>query len=395
MSEFRHMIWRLTEIGQVRLRRHSITRCGAAGLLFLPLSAAEISPRLTIDVSLRGRFECFTDCYYLHRLRAGVTASATSWLRFTAETQDAHAFGYDAPAVPSNLANTFDLRQALIDIGARKEGWRLRVGRQVLSYGEERLIGASNWGNVGRVFDAARVTYTRGALQVDAFTSSVVVPVNREFDRPRFNNKFHGLYASLGDFEAYALLKTMEAYKVYTFGGRAAGALPARFDYSIEMAAQTIHAAAGHWALGYRFRPTWRAIAEYNYASGTFDQLYPTNHGKYGTADRIAWRNIHDAMVGLEWRPRNSLRATLDWHSFWLATRSEPLYTEGGAPLIRNPLAASSHAGSEVDLQVFYVLNPYVNFGAGYAYFMPGAFLKQSGRPGLVRAPYVFWSYEF
>ena len=52
---------------------------------------------------------------------------------------------------------------------------------------------------------------------------------------------------------------------------------------------------------------------EYNYASGdadptdgtrgTFDQLYPTPHDKYGLADQVGWRNIHHVRAGVELTP--------------------------------------------------------------------------------------------
>ena len=56
-----------------------------------------------------------------------------------------------------------------------------------------------------------------------------------------------------------------------------------------------------------KFTFTPRLVAEYNYASGdanptdgrrgTFDQLYPTAHDKYGLADQVGWRNMHDVRV--------------------------------------------------------------------------------------------------
>ena len=36
---------------------------------------------------------------------------------------------------------------------------------------------------------------------------------------------------------------------------------------------------------------------------GTFDQLYPTAHDKYGLADQVGWRNIHHVRVGFDITP--------------------------------------------------------------------------------------------
>ena len=103
---------------------------------------------------------------------------------------------------------------------------------------------------------------------------------------------------------------------VYTMGGHAFGKLDRGFDYNVEVAMQSGHiggsdfgAWAGYWETGYATGTAAaapRLVLEYNYASGddnpaddkvgTFDNLYPTD--KYGTADGIAWRNIHEPNRG-------------------------------------------------------------------------------------------------
>ena len=105
-----------------------------------------------------------------------------------------------------------------------------------------------------------------------------------------------------------------------TAGVRWVGKLPLGLDYGMEMATQFgslghdhLHAWAGHWLIAKRFAniaSTPRILAEYDYASGdndardgqrgTFDQLYPTAHLKYGLTDQVGWRNIHDVHAGVE-----------------------------------------------------------------------------------------------
>ena len=80
----------------------------------------------------------------------------------------------------------------------------------------------------------------------------------------------------------------------------------------------SIGAWAGHWQMRESL-PGQGAIkltAEYNFASGdenptdgsrgTFDQLYPTGHDKYGLADQVGWRNIHHLRAGVEFSPGRS-----------------------------------------------------------------------------------------
>ena len=96
--------------------------------------------------------------------------------------------------------------------------------------------------------------------------------------------------------------------------------------------------------------------AEYNFASGdadpadgmrgTFDQLYPTAHDKYGLADQVGWRNIHHVRVGFESRRSRRTPITVNYHSWWLAEKRDALYAASGAPLARVAGGAAERATS-------------------------------------------------
>ena len=401
----------------------------AAGLL----QGQALPAWLKLGAEIRGRAEANTgirfapgndDSYYLHRLRLNATIEPQRWLRFVIQAQDSQAPGYSQKPVPDTVVNTLDLRQGYLELGLADKGrWGLRLGRQELIFGEERLVGASNWGNVGRTFDAARLTYRRPGARLDWFAAAVAAPVNGRFDRPRLYNGFYGFYSSFdrlirdGAVEPYFLWKTNSRLRedIYTAGARALGKLPRRVDYNLEMAFETGHSAqedvrawAGHWALGYTLpRPQGppRLVLEYNYASGdgdprdgrrgTFDQLFPTNHSKYGTADRIGWRNIHDLMGGIEWKPTRKWKWNLDYHWFWLASRQDALYTEAGAVFTINPKASASRVGQEVDLQAAYQFSERLQLGGGYAHLFAGPYLKQSAKGSSASYPYLMWSYRF
>lgn len=395
-------------------------------------SAAPRLPRwLKLGAEVRGRLETVTaaaflrgsdDAYYLHRLRLQATIEPHRQLRFFFQAQDSRVAEWKQKPVPGNVANPLDIRQGYLELGPSDHGWTLRLGRQDLIFGEERLVGAAGWGNVGRSFDAARLSYRRPGARLDWFASAVVTPIHSAFDRPRLINGFYGFYSSFDRlvkdsvFEPYFFWKTASAndLDVYTTGARAVGKLRRGFDYGLEMAFQTGHAArddvrawAGHWVLGYTLplpkRPP-RFVFEYNFACGdrdpedgrrqTFDQLFPTNHSKYGTADRIGWRNIRDLMPGLEWRATPKLRLHLDWHRFWLASVRDALYTEAGAALIRFPGASSRRVGDEIDLEASWQILPRVTLGLGYARLTPGPFLKQAGRGTPASYPYLMWSWR-
>ncbi len=373
------------------------------------------------------------DAYLLSRLRLNMKISPTPWLRFNFQGQDARVFWKNQTPPAPPYQNTFDLRVAYVELGdSEKKSVGLRVGRQELAFGEQRLVGPANWLNTGRTFDAVRATFHKGNYRLDAFASSVVNTKDGEWDHHQQGNNFHGLYGGIEKLipnaviEPYAFWrtaprqatesKTLGSLDSKTFGARVAGKLPYSFDYSVEMARQLgvigtddIQAWAGHWLVGYtatQVKKKPRFFAEYNYASGdanptdkqrgTFDQLYPTGHDKWGLADQVGWRNIHDARVGGEVKPNAKLTFTSSYHNWWLASATDALYNAAGAAVVRVTSGVDgTHVGQELDAQGAYAFNKQVQFGMGFGHIFPGEFLKKATPGKSYNFPYFMAGYSF
>lgn len=147
----------------------------------------------------RGFTQGQNDVHLINRLRLDLRLRATRWLQFMFEGQDARIyFERSVPNAPP-FANPMDLRLGYVQLGDTDQSTvSLRAGRQDLIFGEQRLLGNFNWINVGRSFDAVRLTIQHGGYRVDAFASSVVNPTSEGFDRPQTGNNLHGLYGSIG-----------------------------------------------------------------------------------------------------------------------------------------------------------------------------------------------------
>jgi hypothetical protein len=210
-------------------------------------------------------------------------------------------------------------------------------------------------------------------------------------------------------------LTTVGTLSQTTMGARVAGKLPARLDYGVEMAMQrgglaadSVHAWAGHWQIRESL-PGAGAVkltSEYNFATGdddptdgerqTFDQLYPTGHDKLGLGDQVGWRNIHHLREGFEFSPFKVTPISLNYHSWWLAEKTDGLYASSGTQIARVPGgAASSHVGQEIDVQVTRPLTQQLQVAAGYAHMFTGAFLKQATPGASYSYPYVMVTYVF
>ncbi|HWB84577.1 MAG TPA: alginate export family protein [Bryobacteraceae bacterium] len=384
-------------------------------------------------VTNRGFADGQGDGYLLHRIRIGVRLQPTDWLQFVAEGQDSRIFLNDkVPSTPPN-EGPMDLRVGYVQLGDPASSHiSVRAGRQDLIFGEQRLVGNTPWSNLGRSFDAIRVTLRDGGYRLDAFASSVVVPNLSGFDRPQAGNNLHGLYGHAeklvphGVIEPYVLWRlaprqaaenaSIANLDFKTVGMRWAGSIPGGIDYSTEMAMQRgslgpdrMRAWAGHWMGGYTIAgPDWkpRISAEYNFASGdadphdgvrgTFDSLYPTSHGKYGLCDQVGWRNIRDLRFGVDGKPSSKFSVSVNYHDWWLANARDGLYNSGGTLIVRNAAGtAGTHVGQETDLDASYAFSKEMRFGAGVGHIFPGQFLKQTTTGRGYTYPFVVADYTF
>ena len=149
-----------------------------------------------------------------------------------------------------------------------------------------------------------------------------------------------------------------------------------------------------------------RFVLEYNYASGdenpkdgrrgTFDPMYPTAHDKYGLADQVGWRNIHDFRTGTEFKPSKKWLVSSFFHDWWLASPTDALYATTGLPVARSASGtAGRHVGEEIDAQATYTFDKQLQVGGGFGHIFPGEFLRKTTQGNPYNFPYVMVGYAF
>jgi hypothetical protein len=373
-----------------------------------------------------------TNNYLLQRLRLNMTIAPAWWLKIIAQSQDSREFYKGGVAAPP-YQDTWDLRQAYAEIGDMEKGFfALRVGRQEINLGDERLVGSSNWTNNARSFDAARLRLHHSKYRLDVFAASVVVVKVGQVGAVTPGNNIYGLYGGLdrvipnATIEPYlfwrsqsdvkAQLGGIGTYDMKVPGIRWVGTLPAHFDYNTDLAFErggllrdSISAWAGHWALGYKVPVvplSPRIGAEFNYASGsasaklgdrnTFDQLYATAHDKYGLGDQVGWKNIEHLRVGPEVniRPRWSLSAR--YSDYWLANAHDALYNTSNAVVAQMANGTAGRwVGQEIDLVSAIKVSKITTIGGGVSHIFPGTFLRLSTPGASYTAPYLFFQSMF
>lgn len=413
---------------------------------FLNGAPSLLSEALTIGGEARYRLELrsnfnFNDKTYeddalnLFRFRLSANMKVGPYAQFFVEGQAAESVAQSAIDRSAAFVNHLDLRQLYASIKSPLENVPLEVkaGRQVLSYGDQRFVGGFDWSNVARVFDAVKLVYQpRKNLQFDFFISHPLRVDKEKADPTVRHDHFYGLYSSLKPFKDHVLdtflfirhdtdngLRGERAgefgpLKEYTAGNRFKGKFKS-FDYGTEYALQfgsRAHDEIGAWAFhqeaGYTFPDffgTPRLYAEFNHASGDknprdgrygdFDNLFPTNHDKYGFMDFLSLRNMNNLRLGIGVTPHPKLSFSADFHWFFLDTNQSSWFSASQSVIRPSAPRASKELGQELDLLFKWKISDFMDFLMGYSHFFPGAFTKDTGASDGADFFYVQPTYKF
>ncbi|MDP9170801.1 MAG: alginate export family protein [Acidobacteriota bacterium] len=345
------------------------------------------------------------DSYLLNRLRIQMNLQFTSWFKVVSQVQDARPALQKPPYGPPN-ENRWDLKLAYAEFGDPEKQWiSLRVGRQMINY-NNTIIANSEWRNQGRSFDAvvANLHYQRYRLGI--FAASAVNPLISGISHHQEGNNIYGIYGTIdkifpnSDLEPFVLWRVAPGRRdEKAYGVRLKGLLAPDLDYTYEaivergnVGTRGLRAWAQTVGAGYRFTQAWarpRAFAQYDYASPTFDTMYPTAHDRFGVSDQFGWQNIVAGRAGLTVEPRRRWTVTAQYLDFWLASATDPLFNTSGGSIVRDTAGrAGKHIGEEFDVYTWLELNRHVNFGVGVAHLMPGAYLAANSKGPTYNYPY-------
>ena len=375
--------------------------------------------------------------FLLLRTRVHAGYSPLDWLSVFGEGQNSSSTGDKRNPNPQSNG-PFDLHQGFIQLGGGKTlPVSLKVGRQELSYGDERVIGVFDWDNIGRSFDAAKLRFEQPAFWIDAFTGRVVLPNDNEFDQSNWDDWFSGVYGSTRslvpktELQLYFLADNASANSpkhvttfgkgnsprdIYTIGSRFQ-TLPGQlngWDFSGEFAGQFGNfqyapgtpgvvngqrldhlAYATHIEAGYSFskmdlKPRFALGFDHGSGDGnpndkehnTFVNLYPTNHKFYGAMDLLSWQNLIDPYLKARITPAKGLSIAVTYNAFWLATTSDFFYQVNQVPRTTGGYGIhpqnGGFAGQEVDLIATYQPAAFLQVQAGYGHYFTGDYVNQT-----------------
>lgn len=395
--------------------------------------------------------------YDLTRLRLYADLMVTDDFRVFVEGISALSPNYRLPPVGIDR-NFADLLNAFVDVrlmqGCGDESAWLRVGRQELLYGSQRLVSTLDWANTRRTFQGVKAFYRSAEYDVDAFVVQPIPvgpnPVGvrnvSRFDSVDENQVFAGLWNTWRPtknqaIDAYYLFldntnptefrtpgpanttrtrALTGATTVNTLGARYVGDDDgwlwdfegmAQFGgfYGQQLFAGSLTAGGGYQWKDAATKPMLWLF--YDYASGTddpnvsgnnhtFNQLFPFGHYYMGFIDVVGRRNVHDASLYFTFWPQKWIQTNVQVHNFFLASRRDALYGANGLPLRQDVTGRSgNYVGTEFDLMVNFHLSKHSDVLLSYSYLIAGEFVRKTATTGSGKddpqALYLQYSYRW
>lgn len=358
--------------------------------------------------------------YLMHRFRGSIGYRGASWWSANLEFQDARTFDADPAEGLLAFHDPLDIRLATVRFGvAEGDGWSVVAGRQEISLGQERLLGSdAEWCNIGRTFDGVLARWRKGAYAVEALLSKSVrtnpTGLDRAWDGQRVNY-WKLSWAPFGS--KFELSPTVIDTMAPDGEDGSRRLLTGGFAWQANLPRGGLWEGEAHWQRGPRTSASAFAFsvnqpvpwtkgepalgAGLMWASGggtdgrgvvhTFHDLYPAGHNSAGLLDPFAWRNIVDLLASYSWKTGQRWSVTCEDHTYWLASRQDGLYVDGGPAQWFASEQDSRYAGHQVNLLFQRPWQGHtVAFGVGWLHTAP--FVQRGG--GASDAAVLFASWD-
>jgi hypothetical protein len=402
------------------------------------LAAQNDNEELRINLQLRPRAEfrngLFTPIlegqqpatFISQRSRIGFTYSKDEKLKIGLTTEVVNVWGNDPQVQPT--ANDISLFEAWAQLYFNPS-WDIKIGRQLLSYDDERILGALDWNNAGRKHDAALLEFNKNKLKVNAafaFNQNAEKVTGTFYDnsnsRPYKGMEFLWMkYNFSNAFSASALLMNLDLQNkidssmahLQTVGGNVfykknKVSLTGTYYYqtgnnslknisSIKTNAWMAAIKADYnfnkktgFGIGSDFL-SGRNMNSHSTTISSFNPLYGTHHKFYGLMDYFYSSSGHnnvglwDSYVNFYLNPSEKFTSQLSLHHFEAAAK---LMDYSGSN-------ASSSLGNEADITFGYSLMKDVKLMGCYSEMFANSSMKyvKNILPGETMKPVQNWIY--
>lgn len=410
-------------------------------------SAKTDSTQVEFDLTLRERIELWDgmnaknygnpsgvgslhDKILFQRIVAGFTFKPSKKIDVAAHIQDSRALGWslrnsEYPELfrvkqkntqePYYTMNPneefFEIYDLYIAVKEIFKGVSLKIGRQKISFGDNRIFGPGEWGNTGRwTWDAVRLTYKYKNNSFDMFGGGTKTHHPEKLSVP-FTETEHwggGAYAHI-ELNKFAVVEPFYAIKTqgsadyireqnftrHWIGTRIINDDKNHLKYDFTLSQEfgrengkAINAFGIIGLLGYQFhnlpaKPT--LCLRGTYASGgnstdsqvrTFDPAFGAKDSYYGRMNITSWSNLDDREVVLYLTPTRNLKLELNYHMFYI-----PANTDATLLSTLKLQPDKHHLGNEFNIYASYHAGKRLQMVGVFGYFWVGDIQPINGSP--------------
>jgi len=329
--------------------------------------------------------------------------------------QNVRTWGNVVTTAPTTVNNTTDKNGVTLYEGWAQynftDKWSTKVGRQLISYDNQRIIGGLDWSNQGRSFDAALIKYKGAKSQLDlgfalnADNEAKVAPTTpfatdfKDMQYAWYHTNIKKLGVSLLALNVgkeYLKAPSVIENNYFQTFGTYANYLGKKLSLDFSLYGQTGKVGTSEvsaWEtaanLGYAFTPKFKATLGYEFLSGkdqnststmtkSFSPVFGTNHAFNGFMDYFYVGN-HANSVGLQ---DVSLKLDFPIKKVNLSVAPHLFYAPN--KIVVASVEQDSYLGTEVDLTAVYKASKDITLIAGYSQmFASDSMVALKGGTGL------------
>lgn len=310
--------------------------------------------------------------------------------------------------------NPLEVHQAFMDVSpliADKAKLTVRIGRQELSYGSQRLISVREIPNNRQSFDAAKVIFQTKNSQTDIFYSQYVVARKGIFDdRSSKDLQLWGVYYTttipiIENIDLYYLgYKKRNAVINDVSGKEHRHSLGTRlwnsngnwlYDFEAlyqlgDVEGKNISAWTASINTSYKFR----ALKLYpeigiktELISGdlhkgdnkvqTFNPMFPKG-AYFGLAALIGPSNLTDIHPYLNLKLNKKIDLSVDYDIFWRFSTADGIYAVNMSPIYGDAGSKKKHIGNQLTAAMVLSPNKYLSLRTELTWFKSGSYLKEA-----------------
>jgi hypothetical protein len=364
--------------------------------------------------------------FVLSRLRADFNLGFFENLNIHLQVQDARTLGFSIPDAELSgnnpMRDYMDINQ--LNISYDNDLIKFKIGRQQIFYRDSRVFGPGNWSNTGRyVWDAGVLTLNTEYVKSDFIIGKYVLHNPDIWPNKFFNDQVPTAYALYNtvkrlpfDLDVFYVLKNDN--RGITQGESGTGNLTShsigfwlngnynQWQYCTMLAGQfgefgsdKISTLGLFLSLGYSFDSSWEPNIElqYTYGSGdkdpsdgknnTFDGIYGGADTKlYGWMNLFFWKNLTEYRINFALTPEEEFSLRAEYHYLTLSEQKDAWYFPGNEQRRDKEGKSGTELGHEIDFSAKKKIFSFLEVQAGYSFFIPGEFVKNTGD-----SPFADW----